>query len=418
VVEDFSGWSRAKELYELGVELEDNGELEAALEHYERAVAEDPAFGDAYVEMAYIQLRLGDERRAVENLRRAIRVAGHPLAYYNLGWIYEGRRRPERAEKLYRKAIAAKDDLLDAHLGLAAILMLRGAVGEAKAHVDRSAELGAEADYVRFLRESAMPRYAEFAEGLAAAAAGGPPPGAKERVYMDLGAILLGTAGDDGVRLPAETRRRFSRPAEAATTCGRFLEFCRHFRWSFDGTAPVDAAAEPLARFLAGALGIASWRSGEVPEERRVLLVAADLGDTREYFAALDSLENSRSSAFAFALALSPECFQDVDYRSLPQAVGMVTHAEPYWLSDAPAGAGEAADEGAGEGTGTGAGAAAEGPEEPPAAPDSELATAHINADFQNLWKPEPNAAEQLSWYELQHSHLNFPLRGLGKVRR
>ena len=99
---NYSDSARAEEYYERGVELEDNGELEAALEHYEKAVAEDPGFGDAYVEMAYIQLRLGDERRAVENLRKAIRVAGHPLAYYNLGWIYEGRDRPERAEMLYR----------------------------------------------------------------------------------------------------------------------------------------------------------------------------------------------------------------------------------------------------------------------------------------------------------------------------
>jgi hypothetical protein len=402
VPEDFSGWSRAQELYERGVELEDNGELEAALEHYEKAIAEDPAFADAYVEMAYIQLRLGDERRAVENLRKAIRVAGHPLAYYNLGWIYEGRQRPERAEILYRKALEGNPDMADAHLGLAAILLGRGAIAEARSHVDRAAQLEADADYIRFLRDSALPRYAEFAAELSAAGSGGAALGMKERVYLDFGALLLGSSGDDGLKVPAVTRRRFTRPAELAVTVGRFLEFCRHFRWRFDAAAAVEPESEPLARLLAGALGVPYCRPGEVPENRRILLVALGLGDAREYFAALDSLEESSCSAFAFVLALSPDCFREIDYRSLPQAVGLITDAEPYWLRPERGQAG------------------------PPPAParerqapeDPEKILARLAADVQAKWKPEPNGTEQLDWYDLAHSHLNFPLRASGNVRR
>jgi len=400
VPEDFSGWSRAQELYDRGVELEDNGETEAALEHYERAVAEDPAFADAYVEMAYIQLRLGDERRAVENLRRAIRVAGHPLAYYNLGWIYEGRSRPERAEILYRKALQAAPDMVDAHLGLSAILLGRGAIVEARSHIDRAAKLEADANYVRFLRESALPRYEEFAGKLVAAAAGGAELSMKERVYLDFGAVLLGSAGDDGLRVPAATRRRFSRPAELAATLGRFLEFCRHFRWRFDAAAAVEAGSEPLARVAAGRLEIPYWQPDQVPENRRVLLVAADLRDARDYFAALDALEESSCSAFALVLAVSPDCFRELDYRSLPQAVGLVTDAELYWLRPerghgptAPASAREAHE-------------------------DPQRLAARLAADFQARWKPEANLAEQLDWYDRGHSHLNFPLRASGSVRR
>ncbi len=398
--EDFSGWSRAQEFYERGVELEDNGELEAALEHYEKAVAEDPAFADAYVEMAYIQLRLGDERRAVENLRKAIRVAGHPLAYYNLGWIYEGRSRPERAEILYRKALEGNPDMGDAHLGLAAILLGRGAIAEARTHVDRAAQLETDADYIRFLRESALPRYAEFAAQLTAAASGGPALGMKERVYLDFGALLLGSAGDDGIKVPAFTRRRFSRPAELASTVGRFAEFCRHFRWRFDAAAAVDPASEPLARLLGGLLEAPFCRLDQAPEGRRVLLTAVSLRDAREYFAALDVLEEASCSAFAFVLALSSECFREVDYRSLPQAVGLITEAEPYWLrpergqgGPAPAPAREAAE-------------------------DAEKLAARLSADVQSKWKSEANMVDQLHWYDLGHSHLNFPLRASGTVRR
>ncbi len=382
---NYSDSARAEEFYEQGVQLEDNGELEAALEHYERAVTEDPAFGDAYVEMAYIQLRLGDERRAVENLRRAIRVAGHPLAYYNLGWIYEGRDRPERAEMLYRKALSASPEMADAHLGLGAILLNRGRVEEAAVHVERAAELDADGHYVGFLRESALPRYRELA-GPLAERGGIAGLGVKEQVYLDFGAMLLGSAGDDGLRLPVEERRGFGRPEEAAVTCCRFLEMCRVFRWRFTAAAAIDPESEPLAAALADRLDLPYWRPDQVSGPGRVLLVAAALAEGREYFAALDALEEAGCTAFTFIMALLPACARNLDYRSLPQAVGLLSAARPYWLDG---------EESAGE-----------DPAE------------RLLADFAAHGKGEAGSQEQIAWYAREHSHLNFPLWGLGSVRR
>jgi len=386
-VRNYSNSARAEEYYERGGRLEDNGELEAALEHYERAVAEDPAFGDAYVEMAYIQLRLGDERRAVENLRRAIRVSGHPLAYYNLGWIYEGRDRPERAEQLYRKAAAASPEMADAYLGLGAVLLNRGRLEEACAQIDRAAELDADRRYVTFLQESAVPRYREFARQLSAAG-GIAGLGTKEQVYLDFGAMLLGSAGDDGLSLPTGERRDFSRPAEPAVTAGRFLEFCKHFRWRFAATAATDPGSEPLAVLLAQELGCPYWRPEHLAGSGRVLLVAASLRDTREYLAALDALEEFGCSIFTFALSLSPGCARSLDYRSLPQVLGLLTDGQPYWLTVDP-------DPGLGEGL-----------------------AGRLAADYRDEWGGEANLAEQVSWYARLHSHLNFPLWGAGSVRR
>ncbi len=382
---NYSDSARAEEFYEQGVKLEDNGELEAALEHYEKSITEDPAFGDAYVEMAYIQLRLGDERRAVENLRKAIRVAGHPLAYYNLGWIYEGRDRPERAEMLYRKALSVNPEMADAHLGLGAILLNRGKVEEAAGHVERAAELDADQHYVGFLRESALPRYREFAEPLAERG-GIAGLGVKEQIYLDFGAMLLGSAGDDGLRLPVEDRRRFGRPEEAAVTCGRFLELSRTFRWRFTAVAAVDPESEPLAAALADRLDLPYWRPDELAGPGRVLLVAAALSDAREYFAALDALEDVDCTIFTFIMALAPACARNMDYRSLPQVVGLLSEARPYWLT---------------------AGGA---PEDDPAE--------RLLADFAAHWKGEAGIDEQVAWYAREHSHLNFPLWGLGSVKR
>jgi tetratricopeptide (TPR) repeat protein len=384
-VRNYSDSARAEEYYERGVELEDNGELEAALEHYEKAVSEDPAFGDAYVEMAYIQLRLGDERRAVENLRKAIRVAGHPLAYYNLGWIYEGRDRPERAEMLYRRALEVGPEMADAHLGLGAILLNRGRVEEAAAHVERAAELDADQHYVTYLRESAVPRYREFAQQLADAGGIG-LLGMKEQVYLDFGAIMLGSAGDDGVRIPVAERRRFDSPEEVAVTCNRFLALCRACRWRFTAVAAVDPDSEPLAAVIADRLDLPYWRPEQVTGPGRILLVAAALLDTREYFAALDSLEEADCTIFSFMMALAPSSARNLDYRSLPQAVGLLAEGRPYWVSIAET--------------------------------DDEDPVERLLADLAAAGGEEPNREEQVAWYARTHSHLNFPLWGLGKVRR
>ncbi len=314
---NYSESARAEEFYEKGVELEDNGELEAALEHYEKAISEDAAFGDAYVEMAYIQLRLGDERHAVANLRKAIRVAGHPLAYYNLGWIYEGRDRPERAEMLYRKALAMNPEMADAHLGLGAILLNRGRIDEAIEHVDRAAQLEADQRYVGYLRESAVPRYREFSRQLASGGGIG-TLGMKEQVYLDFGALLLGSAGDDGIHMPEEERRRYEQPEEVIVTCNRFLAACRSFRWQFTAAASVDPESEPLAGLLADRLDLPYWRPDQVSGPGRILLVAAAMNDTREYFAALDSLEEADCTIFSFMMALAPTSARNLDYRSLP----------------------------------------------------------------------------------------------------
>jgi tetratricopeptide (TPR) repeat protein len=382
-VNNFSDSSRAEEYFERGIQLEDNGELEAALERYEEAVAEDPSFGDAYVEMAYIQLRLGDERRAVENLRRAIRVAGHPLAYYNLGWIYEGRERPERAEHLYRKAIESSPELSDAHLGLAMILLNSGRIEEAINHIDRAHEIEPDNSYIHFLRDSALPRFREFSRDLLLPE-GISNLGLKEQVYLDFGAILLGSAGDDGVNIQATERNLFESPEEVAVTLNRFLNMCAVFKWEFTAVAAVDPETETLAGVLAERLNLPYWLPDQVSGPGRVLLVSASLKDNREYLAAIEALEASQCIAFCFLMGLSPLCARNLDYKSLPQVVGGISDGRPYWLGSKVSG-------------------------EPVESVLKDLCSADLSKE---------KADEQVNWYSREHSHLNFPLWGLGNVRR
>jgi hypothetical protein len=210
--------------------------------------------------------------------------------------------------------------------------------------------------------------------------------GAKEQVYLDFGAILLGSAGDDGLHIPDRDRRGFDTREQVIRTCGRFLVACDCFRWRFTAAAAVDPESQPLAGLLAHRLELPYWRPDEVSGPGRVLLVAGALNDNREYFAALDSLEEAGCTVFSFILGLAPATARNLDYRSLPQAIGLLAEARPYWLV-----------------------LDLDRDEDP---------VERMLADLETVNCGDQNVQEQMAWYGREHSHLNFPLWGLGKVRR
>ena len=372
----------AQQLYERALDLEDNGEMEAAIEHHERAVKADPEFADAHVGLGYLHLRLGDDRRAVRSLRKAVRVADHPLAYYNLGWIYEGREEFERAEELYRRALAIDPTLVDAHLGLASALLNRGRVEEAESSIRRALELDPQNVYGLGLRDEVLPRYAEFG----ARAAG--KLTMKEEIYLDLGAVCLGTAGDDGIEIPRENNRAFAERGSLAATLARFLALADAFDWRWDVVVSADEESDPLALALAKELDLDLVGPDEVNEEENALVVSAALGNVREYLDALDALDEAGAGSFRFILSLPPRRAAALDARSLPQAVGLRSDGSVYWRRARPV-------------------------RETGASPPGYEAVAGEILEALRAAERDANAPEQAAWYGKTHPHVNFKLQGL-----
>ncbi|HER43119.1 MAG TPA: tetratricopeptide repeat protein, partial [Candidatus Eisenbacteria bacterium] len=82
------------------------GDLDGALEHFERAVRENPTYPDLYYRMGVILHRKGDEERAVEMLRRAVGLNnGYFEAVCYLGVLLYEKGDREEADGLFAKAV-------------------------------------------------------------------------------------------------------------------------------------------------------------------------------------------------------------------------------------------------------------------------------------------------------------------------
>jgi Flp pilus assembly protein TadD len=121
---NYLGYSYA----EMGVRLDEAESL------IRRALALDPDDGFYVDSLGWVYYQRGDYRRAVEQLERAVELAGDdPTVAEHLGDAYERDKRPDAALRVYRDALAhAKDE--------SQVARLKGKIQtlEAAAHADQS----------------------------------------------------------------------------------------------------------------------------------------------------------------------------------------------------------------------------------------------------------------------------------------
>jgi hypothetical protein len=119
----------------LALERED---AEAALRAYERAVAVDPAFLDAHINLG----RLLHETRRFAKAERAYRDAlkgcgSDPVLLYNLGVLLDDLNRTAEAMEAYEAALSGDPGLADCHYNLALLYERLGKPKEAIRHMSR-----------------------------------------------------------------------------------------------------------------------------------------------------------------------------------------------------------------------------------------------------------------------------------------
>ena len=134
-VEPSSGGAR--EWFDKAVALE-RGDVEAALKAYERAVAADPAFLDAHINLGRL---LHDARRfaqAERVYRDAIKGCGNdPVLLYNLGVLLDDLERGPDAMAAYEAALRGDPDFADCHYNLALLYERLAKPKEAIRHMAR-----------------------------------------------------------------------------------------------------------------------------------------------------------------------------------------------------------------------------------------------------------------------------------------
>jgi predicted TPR repeat methyltransferase len=102
-----------------GLELQREGELDAAEEIYQQILEHAPAYADAWHFRGLVAMSRGQHEDALALIKRAIQVApDYADAYNNLGNVYFLMKRHQEALAAWRIAIEKKPDLAEAHFNL------------------------------------------------------------------------------------------------------------------------------------------------------------------------------------------------------------------------------------------------------------------------------------------------------------
>jgi len=115
---------------------------EAALGHFERAVALAPQNAEAHNSLGETYRRLGRPEQALDSLNRAVALDGRLVeAHFNLAHVLRRLGRSGEAIQAYRRALALSPEMAEAHLGLGLALRDAGELDEALASCQRALAL-------------------------------------------------------------------------------------------------------------------------------------------------------------------------------------------------------------------------------------------------------------------------------------
>lgn len=124
----------------LGIAYQARGDLEKAEEHLRSAIAKRPDFPEARNNLGQLLSQLGRGDEAIREYQKAAADVLYPtpeFAYYNMGREYHRRRDLEKAEAMYRRAIALNPSFLDAYRGLAGVQAEAGRWDDAAGTLER-----------------------------------------------------------------------------------------------------------------------------------------------------------------------------------------------------------------------------------------------------------------------------------------
>ena len=98
----------------------ETSDVDAAIRAYEQAIAADPAFADAPINLGRLLHDRGDVARAERVYREAaVTCAGDAVLLYNLAVLLDDQHRRSEAVDAYQAVLAADPDFADAHYNLA-----------------------------------------------------------------------------------------------------------------------------------------------------------------------------------------------------------------------------------------------------------------------------------------------------------
>lgn len=112
--------------------------LEAAIQAYERAIADNPTHRDAHLNLGALLHQAGRLEQAERAYQKSLEACGSDAELmYNLGVLLEDMGRPDEARQAYEEALRGSPDFADCHYNLALLYEALGRRREAIRHMAR-----------------------------------------------------------------------------------------------------------------------------------------------------------------------------------------------------------------------------------------------------------------------------------------
>jgi Tfp pilus assembly protein PilF len=137
--------------YKLGLLAVNDGRMDSARVHFERALAINPRHPDVLAELGSVYLHRGDTTRGVELLERAAARSRNDTTLIRLAQVYAAKGRPEDALDRYRRALSANPNRTDVARYVARSLLEAGRVREAEELLARAALMTQDAETLTLL---------------------------------------------------------------------------------------------------------------------------------------------------------------------------------------------------------------------------------------------------------------------------
>jgi tetratricopeptide (TPR) repeat protein len=116
----------------LGVALDAKGQRDEAIRHYRKAITLDPKYASAHYNLGGALYDKGELNEAIEHYRQAIQLdPKHAKAHYNLGNALHHQGRLDEAIPAFRRAIELDAKQFKAHTNLGIVLHKKGRLDEA-----------------------------------------------------------------------------------------------------------------------------------------------------------------------------------------------------------------------------------------------------------------------------------------------
>ena len=112
----------AEAYYNIGVTFKEQGKLDKALEFFEKALSSRPDYAEAYNNMGNALQEQGKPEEAVESFEKALSLKpDYAEAYNNMGNALQEQGKPEEAVESFEKALSLKPDYAESHRNLSFI---------------------------------------------------------------------------------------------------------------------------------------------------------------------------------------------------------------------------------------------------------------------------------------------------------